>query len=77
MNLKYALFLPFMVFFSAGRPVAGVLCFVLQFSLIGWLPAVAWAVRTLSRHHADSTTESATESGTGSGTGAATGGGGD
>jgi uncharacterized membrane protein YqaE (UPF0057 family) len=67
MNLKYALFLPFMVFFSAGRPVAGVVCLVLQLSLIGWLPAVAWAIRTLTRHQADTKTES--------GTGAATGGG--
>jgi len=44
-----ALLLPGRVFFAMGRPVPGIVCCVLQASLLGWVPAAFWAVRA-ERH---------------------------
>ncbi len=53
MRLVLAIFLPFLVFFTIGRPLAGIVCIILQFTLIGWLPAAIWAVYALNNFHAD------------------------
>ena len=50
MRLLLALLLPFSVFFTIGRPFAGLLCLVLQVTLIGWVPAAIWAVYALSQY---------------------------
>ena len=50
MRLLLAIFLPFTVFFTIGRPFAGIFCLVLQLTLIGWLPAALWAVYALSQY---------------------------
>ena len=42
-------FLPGRVFFAMGRPASGIVCCVLQASLLGWVPAALWAVRA-QRH---------------------------
>jgi uncharacterized membrane protein YqaE (UPF0057 family) len=39
MRLLLAIFLPFAAFFTIGRPIAGIICLILQITLIGWLPA--------------------------------------
>lgn len=44
MRLLLAIFLPFLAFFFIGRPLAGVICLILQITLIGWIPAALWAV---------------------------------
>ncbi len=49
MRLLLAIFLPFLVFFTIGRPIAGVVCLILQFTLIGWFPAALWAVYALGQ----------------------------
>jgi hypothetical protein len=49
LNRVPTVFLPGRVFFAMGRPVPGVVCCVLQASLLGWVPAVLWAVRA-QRH---------------------------
>lgn len=49
MRLLLAIFLPWLSFFTIGRPVAGVLCLLLQISLIGWVPAALWATYSLSQ----------------------------
>ncbi|MFL5333630.1 MAG: hypothetical protein ACJ8H8_10735 [Geminicoccaceae bacterium] len=36
--------LPGRWFFAMGRPVPGWVCYALQVSLVGWLPAALWAV---------------------------------
>lgn len=41
--------LPGRAFFAMGRPVAGLVCCVLQASLLGWVPAALWAVRVERR----------------------------
>lgn len=53
MRLLLAIFLPFFVFFTIGRPIAGIICLILQVTLIGWLPAAIWAVYSLSQYNTD------------------------
>ena len=53
MRLVIAIFLPFLLFFTIGRPIAGIICLVLQLTLIGWLPAALWAVYALSQWRTD------------------------
>ena len=59
MRLLLAIFLPFMVFFTIGRPLAGILCLILQLTLIGWLPAAIWAAYALSQYNTDKKIEKA------------------
>ena len=53
MRLIIAILLPFLVFFTIGRPIAGIICLILQITLIGWLPATIWAVYALSQYKTD------------------------
>ncbi|HEE5902730.1 YqaE/Pmp3 family membrane protein [Acinetobacter baumannii] len=53
MRLLIALILPWLTFFTIGRPIAGVICLVLQITVIGWLPATIWAVYSLSQYKTD------------------------
>ena len=53
MRLLLAIFLPFLLFFTIGRPIAGIICLILQITLIGWLPAALWAVYALSQYDTD------------------------
>lgn len=53
MRLLLAIFLPFISFFTIGRPFAGVICLFLQITLIGWIPAAIWAVFALSQYNTD------------------------
>lgn len=53
MRLLIALLLPWLAFFTIGRPVAGILCLLLQLTVIGWLPATIWAVYALSEFNTD------------------------
>jgi uncharacterized membrane protein YqaE (UPF0057 family) len=59
MRLLLAIFLPFVVFFTIGRPIAGVICLVLQITILGWLPAAIWAVYALSQYKTDRKIEAA------------------
>jgi len=59
MRLFLAIFLPFVVFFTIGRPIAGIVCLILQITLIGWVPAAIWAVYALSQYKMDKKIERA------------------
>jgi uncharacterized membrane protein YqaE (UPF0057 family) len=59
MRLLIAIFLPFLVFFTIGRPIAGIVCLILQITLIGWIPAALWAVYSLSQWKTDKRIEEA------------------
>ena len=50
MRLIVAFLLPWLTFFTIGRPFAGVICLVLQITLLGWIPATIWAVYALSQY---------------------------
>jgi uncharacterized membrane protein YqaE (UPF0057 family) len=53
MRLLLAIFLPSLLFFTIGRPIAGIVCLVLQITLIGWIPAALWAVYSLGQYTTD------------------------
>ena len=53
MRLLIALLLPWLTFFTIGRQIAGIICLILQLTLIGWLPATIWAVYALSQYNTD------------------------
>jgi uncharacterized membrane protein YqaE (UPF0057 family) len=53
MRLIIALLLPWLTFFTIGRPMAGIICLILQLTVIGWLPAAIWAVYSLSQYKTD------------------------
>ena len=59
MRFLIALILPWLTFFTIGRPVSGVICLLLQLTLIGWLPATIWAVYGLSQYKTDKKIEKA------------------
>jgi len=39
-----AILFPWLSFFLRGKIIQGILCLVLQITIIGWLPAAIWAV---------------------------------
>lgn len=53
MRFLIALILPWLTFFTIGKPIAGVVCLILQITLIGWLPAAIWAVYSLGQYNTD------------------------
>ena len=44
MRLLIAFLLPWLTFFTIGRPLSGIICLLLQLTVIGWIPATIWAV---------------------------------
>jgi hypothetical protein len=53
MRLIIALILPWLTFFTIGRPIAGIVCLLLQISIVGCLPATIWAVYALGQYKTD------------------------
>ena len=53
MRLVIAFIFPWLTFFTIGHPFAGLLCLLLQVTLLGWLPATIWAVYALSQYKTD------------------------
>ncbi len=52
-----AILLPFLSFIFRGKIISGIICLILQFTLIGWLPAAIWAVMSLNNDRADKRNE--------------------
>jgi len=61
MRLILALLLPFVAFFTINKPIAGIICLVLQITLIGWLPAAIWAVYSIGQYKTDEKIKKALE----------------
>lgn len=59
MRLILAIFLPWVQFFTIGRPIAGIICLLLQITIIGWLPASIWSVYALGQYKTDKKIEKA------------------
>jgi uncharacterized membrane protein YqaE (UPF0057 family) len=53
MRLILAILIPWLQFFTIGRPFAGLICLILQITLIGWIPAAIWSVYALSQYETD------------------------
>ena len=49
MYIAIGIFLPWLLFFMLGRTLEGIICLILQLTVLGWLPAAIWALYTL-RH---------------------------
>ena len=47
------LIFPCAVFFTIGRPIAGVICLFLQLIVFGWIPATIWAFFALYHYQKD------------------------
>ena len=52
-RLLIAILLPWLSFFFIGKPIQGIICIILQLTLIGWIPAAIWAVYALSQYNTD------------------------
>ncbi len=52
-----AILLPFLSFMVRGKVITGIICLILQITLIGWLPAAIWAVLSLNNERADQRNE--------------------
>jgi len=59
MRLLIAFILPWLTFFTIGRSLAGILCLILQLTMLGWIPATIWAVYALSQYKTDKKIEQA------------------
>lgn len=53
LRLILALLLPWLNLFTIGKPIQGVICLILQLTLIGWIPAAIWSVYALSQYNTD------------------------
>ena len=62
MRLLISFIFPWLTFFTIGRPISGILCLFLQFTLIGWIPAVIWSVHALGQYKTDKKIEQALKS---------------
>ena len=57
MRYLLALFVPWVVFFTMGQIGRGIICLILQCTLVGWLPATIWAFVSIGGYHADKRTD--------------------
>jgi type IV secretory pathway TrbD component len=48
-----AILLPWLSFILRGRILTGILCLILQITVIGWIPAAIWAVISLQNARDD------------------------
>lgn len=48
-----AIIFPFLSFFFRGKIITAVICFILQITVLGWLPAAIWAAMSLSNERAE------------------------
>lgn len=52
-----AILLPFLSFIVRGKIFTGIICLILQITLIGWFPAAIWAALSLQNERADKRNE--------------------
>lgn len=53
MRYVLAFFLPWLSLMLQGKILSGIICLLLQITIIGWIPAFLWAVTALNRMYAD------------------------
>lgn len=57
MRYILALVLPWLSLILQGKIGSGIICLILQITVIGWIPASIWAITALNRMYADRRTE--------------------
>ncbi|QCE35720.1 YqaE/Pmp3 family membrane protein [Acetobacteraceae bacterium] len=50
MRLIIAFFLPWLAFFTIERPMAGIICLLLQLTVLGWPFAAVWAIWSICKY---------------------------
>lgn len=53
MRVLLAIFIPWLLFFTIKRPIAGLICLILQITVLGWIPAALWAIYALIHYDVD------------------------
>ena len=53
MRYVIAFFLPWLSLLLQGKLLSGLICLLLQITIIGWIPAFLWAYTSLNRMHED------------------------
>lgn len=53
MRYFIAVVLPWLSFFTIGKPISGIICLILQITLIGWPVAAIWALFSVQNFFAD------------------------
>lgn len=53
MRYVLAFFLPCLSLILQGKIGSGIICLILQITIIGWIPACIWAFTSLNRMYAD------------------------
>lgn len=48
-----AILLPFLSFILRGKILTGIICLILQMTVLGWIPAAIWAGLSLSNSRAE------------------------
>lgn len=51
MRYVLALFIPWLTFFTMGKWIQGILCLLLQITIVGWLPATIWSFVSISNYN--------------------------
>jgi uncharacterized membrane protein YqaE (UPF0057 family) len=57
MRYLLAFFVPWLVFFTMGKVGRGIICLILQLTVIGWLPATIWALTSVGNYYQDKRTD--------------------
>lgn len=52
-----AILLPFLSFIVRGKIITGIICFILQITILGWIPAAIWAGLSLQNERAEKRNE--------------------
>jgi hypothetical protein len=52
-----AILLPWLSFLLRGKILVGIICLLLQCTLLGWIPAAIWGVISLNNERADKRTD--------------------
>jgi uncharacterized membrane protein YqaE (UPF0057 family) len=53
MRYVLAFFLPWLSLMLQGKILSGIVCLILQITIIGWIAAFIWAFTSLNRMYAD------------------------
>lgn len=48
-----AILLPFLSFIFRGKILTGIICLLLQMTILGWIPAAIWAALSLNNARAE------------------------
>jgi hypothetical protein len=57
MRYLLAFFVLWFVFFTMRKIGRGIICLILQLTVIGWLPATIWALTSISNYYDDRRTD--------------------